>query len=161
MHVRRMRTFARRPHTHIRSLICTFQLLQALLRALSQVPHTFPCNLSPHTHSTGALNLRRRRLLGGFELQILSEDSSNNCKGAEMDTHTAMDPLISDEKYARVCQNFTQIRAFELLKVSQSHKLEFMSHRHVLKHPEGFFFLLDHDCSSAPVVSMYSKVSIQ
>ncbi len=53
-----------------------------------------------------------------------------------MDTHTGMYPLISDEKCARVCHNFTQITAFKLLKVSQSYELGFMSHSHVFIYPD-------------------------
>ncbi len=81
MHVWRMHTYAR---THIHALICTFQLLQSSFPRC----HTHFHVISLYTHSTGALNLWRWRLLGGFGLQILSEDSSNNCRGADMDTHT-------------------------------------------------------------------------
>lgn len=111
-----------RPHTHTR----THMLIPAVAGTpQSSFPrcHTHFPVISLHIHSTGALNLWRRRLLGGFGLQILSEDSSNNCKGAEKDTDTGMCSLISDEMFARVCQNFTQIRVFKLLKVSQGHEL--------------------------------------
>lgn len=126
--------------------------------------HTHFPVISLHTHSTGAPNLWRWRLLGRFGLQILSDDSSNNCRGAEMDTHTGMYPLISDEKFARVCQNFTQIRAFELLKVSSSYELGFINHKHVFIYPDiQRFFLtfnfLNLEVSPAPVVSWDSKVS--
>jgi len=44
-------------------------------------------------------------------------------KGPRLDTDTRKYPLISDEEFARVCQNFTQIRVFKLLKVSQCREL--------------------------------------
>lgn len=108
------------PHTHTR----THMLIPAVAGTpQSSFPrcHTHFPVISLHIHSTGALNLWRRRLLGGFGLQIQSEDSSNNCRWAEMDTDTGLYSLISDEKFECVCQIFTQIRVFKLLKVSQGH----------------------------------------
>ncbi len=136
MHVWGMHTYAR---THIHALICTFQLLQSSFPRC----HTHFPVISLHTHSTGALNLWRRRLLGGFGLQILSEDSSNNCREAEMDTHTGMYPLISDEKFARVCQNFKlQHSNFWKSHRAMSFCLWVTGMRLYIQIHEGFFFIL-------------------
>lgn len=132
-----MRTYATHTQPHRR------------IPAVASVPESsFPrCRthfpvISLHTHFTGALNLRRWRLLGGFGPRAASEDITNNCLARTRSQWDASPNFwwevctCTSEFHANYC------RPFRLLKVSWSHRPGFMNQRYAFKYPDPWGPLL-------------------